>query len=183
MLERFKLSTSIYNISAYDSAANYIKNDIVQSANKFYYALKDNNNPPGHSLPATNENQYFWGYRSDPGNGELKPYLYLSPSYSTSVDSQPLVTVTSFSEGYQQRSKIFINNNLLTLNISFDNRDINEITCLCHFLATRESVESFLFNAPPPFLAIKRFVCKSWKTTLNFYNNYGLSAVFNETAN
>ena len=113
-------------------------------------------------------------------NGVYKPIFIWRPSYQSNYSHTPKIKEISFGDGYTQRIQDGINNNLLSLEISFENRTIDEISAILHFLNARNGTESFIFTPREPFNSVKRFICKEWNDTDSFFGNYSLRAKFIE---
>ena len=171
------MSISIFdnNDFAWSSATTYIKNDIVKYLGVYWYALAGSSN----SAPSlTNTN---WGGQLIDDNAEQKPYFFWDPAYNFSNNHEPKNKTIAFSDGYSQIIKEGINNQLLNLDINFDNRSLVEITAILHFLYARGGIESFLFLAPTPHNKRYRFRCPQWTDTCNFYDNYSVKCKFIQT--
>lgn len=174
---------SIYNISDWTGSPNefnqtiYQKNAIVKNNGYFYYATQY------HIAAASFIEDYnlnLWNGVGTDENGTTKPKFFWVPSYGGNINKEPKLNVIQFGDGYIQRSKKQINNNLLNLNLNFNNRDINEFTAICHFLEAREGEESFLYTPQEPFNALKKFICLRWNSVCEFYDNNSISAEFIE---
>ncbi len=170
---------SIYNISSWSSAVAYSKNDIVKYSiggiEYFFYSLANAN---VNSTPAIASN--FWGGVSTFANNITKPLFIWTPSYGFNIDTQPLVRVIRFGEGYEQRLKEGVNNALIKVDLSFEKRNLKESTAIIHFLTEREAAESFIFTTPEPYNIQKLFVARSWNMSQSFANNYNVKVAFEE---
>ena len=185
---------SIYEIENWASAPGtpagtilYNKNDIVRgdnsglaNYNKYFYAIIDivaenNYGPQGTNFP----NGPIWGGHTT-YNNKTVPHFFWIPSYAPSINSEPTVNIVKFGDGYEQRSPENINSNLLKVSLSFDKRDEAETKAISHFLHQRGAQEAFAFTPPSPYGSMKKFVCRSWDVTMNFQNNYSISATFEE---
>lgn len=167
--------SSIYTVSNWVSNEEYIKNSIVRKDNRIYYAATN--------IPINTEfNTTDWlGYTTV--GQETKPNFIWKPSYNSSSDHTPRVKTIQFDDGYEQRIADGINNNLLSLSLSFDLRDLTEARAILHFLYARQGSESFFFMPPPPYETVKKFVCKEWSHNEVFFNNHSIRARFDEKPN
>lgn len=165
------MSNSIYNPSAWVANTAYVTHDIVIQTAQAYYA-KVNHTDASFTLSR-------WGGRIT-DNGEDKPHFIWIPSYDFSVSNQPRVASVRFGDGYEQRMQDGINNHLLTLNFAFEQRKLAETTAILHFLTERKGTESFVFTPLPPRAKAKRFVCREWEDSQQFYENYSVRATFQE---
>ena len=178
---------SIYNIPVWaNSSIEYKKNDIVKYTgdNRYWYALSD------HTSSASNNptiGSTFWGgthnvpasTHSSPST-ITAPYFIWKPAYNMSINHEPTSTVIKFGDGYEQRLKTDIHNDLIKMNLSFEGRDIREAAAILHFLDSRQGVELFFFRPPQPYDILKKFVCKSFNNTVAFQNHFNISATFEQ---
>lgn len=171
--------SNIYAISDWQNNTFYIKNSIVKSGTFYYYAAYSHTSPAVNSFDQ-NYTPLLWLGKAYDSFGTLTPHFPWICSYGFSVNSQPKVRSVKFGDSYEQRSSDGINNNLLTIELPFENRDLDEISAIAHFLATRKGVETFLFTSPAPYNTSKKFICKSWKNGRAWYNNFNLQATFEE---
>lgn len=173
------MASSIFSITDWATSTLYRVHDPILYNDLYYYALTEHTS--GGSFDTDLDNGKWGGITTDE-NGETKPIFLWTPSYRSNTNNEPRVNQIQFGDGYSQRLEDGINNVLLNLELNFDNRDLNEATAILHFLYVRKGVESFLFTARPPFGKQKRFICKQWSDTSNFYNDISIRARFEETA-
>jgi len=171
---------SIYNISSWDSAGNtpYSIDGIVTHNSKFYYCIQ------GHGITVADKHEpavssAYWGGSTTAEGGERYEFIW-SPSYSLTANQKPEVLTIKFGNGYEQRLKEGINNNLLSLDLKFESRSTAETVAIIHFLTDKEGYKSFWFNAPTPFGVAKKFVCRDWSTNQQFDDNYTVNSKFEE---
>lgn len=165
---------SIYEIPEWTNI-NWAINDICShgtTVKRFYYNLRG-----GYATPFVGSSD--WGGYTTYDN-KIIPHFFWIPSYAPSINSEPKVSVVKFGDGYEQRSPENISSNLIKLNLSFDKRNEKEATAIAHFLHARGAQESFAFTPPSPYGSMKKFVCRSWDVTMNFEDNYSISASFEE---
>lgn len=165
---------SIFEVNDWAANTFYSKNEIVKQGNFHYYAKYDFTS--SSSFDSSNWN----GVNADPVNGKTKPEFVWVPSYNSPVEQEPNVKNIQFGEGYSQRLSIGISSDLPIYSVVFDKRDNFESRAIVHFLTTREAVEFFLFTPPFPYNSLRRFICKKWRLTPNFYNNFNINAEFME---
>ena len=175
---------SVYNIPKFDASKSYVKNEVVvydtsvNGNNHHWYASKDV--PAGQTPSAVSD---FWEGRVLVNGVEMPKFLWV-PSYASTADFNPAVSVTRFGDGYEQRVANDINSNFLKLNLKFDLRNKMEATAILHFLNQRRALEAFAFNPPEPFLAteFQYFVCRSWGNNFSFYENFAINAQFEQVS-
>jgi phage-related protein len=177
---------SIYDsISSWSSSTTYNKYDIVKgSDNKFYYSIINSNVGITNNPVTTTNLQVDWdGYILL--NGILIPNFFWEPSYASSIRNEPRVKRLRFGNGYEQRISDSINFNLINIQLQFQLRTEKETVSILHFLNERAGKESFVYN-PPVVLAksnfTTRFVCPSWELNYVSFNNYSISATFEEVS-
>src|ERR1017187_78269 len=169
------MSTSIFSVPTYAISTSYNKWDVVSIGNFYYYALS---NFTAINFNTELNNGQWGGYIID--NNETKPNFLWVSNYNMQSAFQPKIKKVQFGAGYEQIMPDNINNELMQIDLSFEERSLQEITAILHFLYTRAGTESFIFNLPPPFSRAKRFRCQEFPHVINFYNNHTLKCIFNE---
>jgi phage-related protein len=176
--------SSIYDTIAVWSAGDFVENDIREypaNSNQYWYSLKDET---GNTAPTVGSVQ--WGGRTtfaiqSSSNTTNLPEFIWTPSYNQSAEISPRVLAVRFGDGYTQRIPDGINNNLLNLDLTFENRSEKEATAIAHFLNVRRGAEAFCYTPPSPYATQKLFICKSFTSTFVFNDNFTVSAKFEET--
>lgn len=116
-------------------------------------------------------------------NDSLKrPYFRWKSSFKYSLNVKPSVRKIQFGDGYVSEFTDGINNIMLPFDAVFENRNLYQYTAILHFLTTRAGVEKFYFIPPSPFNVIKTFICSEWTASQQFYENYTITAKFEERA-
>jgi len=168
---------SIYEISAYNSGT-FSKNDIVSytsgGVTTFWYSLVNGSITSNPTLTNTS----WGGYTTY--NAKTIPHFFWIPSYAPSISSDPKVSVVKFGDGYEQRTKTSLNNDLIQLDLTFDKRDEKEATAIAHFLHVRGAQEAFAFLPPSPYSSMKKFICRNWDVSMTFDNNYTVKVKLEE---
>ena len=166
----------IYNISAWATGTLYLKNSIVLVNNIYYYALVDHTS--GATFAADLASNKWGGVLNY--NGEQKPHFIWKPSYNYRIPIKPVVRTIRFGDSYVQDISDNISNTMLTLNLQFNDRDLNEITAILHFLHARKGSERFFFIPPAPYNVVKKFICPEFDSGQDFVEKYPLNLVFEE---
>ena len=171
---------SIYDtISGWQSPVLYSKYNITSGQNdRYYYSLIDNNT---NNNPISNLQSIWDGYILQ--NSSYVPYFFWKPSYSSTVDFAPRITRIKFGNGYEQRIPDGFNTNLININLTFDQRTEKEAISILHFLTIMNGQTAFIYNVPEVLSKNSfntKFICPNWNTTYNFYQNYTISATFEE---
>lgn len=173
------MASDIFNIPAWNYSTVYKLNDIVTNNGYFYYATTI------HTSDAidfnTDLNNGKWNGTTIYQN-EKKPFFFWKPSYRYTIQNQPRIKTVKFGDGYSQDLKDGINNNLMIIDLSFDERDLQEHKAIIHFLHQRAGYEKFVFIPPQPYGVTKRFICKEWTPSQTFVDNYNITAKFEERA-
>lgn len=172
------MADSIYSIPNWATATAYVRNDVVLDNGRYYYCIT-----PHTSSGARSGDDSKWGGVKLDNRGQYKPNFIWQGSYNQAMDFSPRIKKIQFGDGYEQRLQDGINNNLIQIDLLFDNRDYKETLAISHFLYARNGTESFLYTPPFPFNAEKLFTCENHKSTLIFYNNYRIEARFTEKVN
>ena len=190
---------SIYNVGEWVASQTYAQNDIVSiieniegtsSINfvpkniKYYYNLTGTNTAIAPQSDTTN-----WGGYTTVNNQKIPLFLW-KPSYNISAKHNPRVNVVKFGNGYEQRNPDGLFSQLISFDISFEKRTEQESRAILHFLKARKAVESFSIKELPNLYADntgggwrKRFVCPTFSSNFIFYNNYTVTATFNQENN
>lgn len=106
--------------------------------------------------------------------------FFWQPSIGLNVAQNPRVNNLTFGGAYNQIYKDGINESLLNLDLSFNNRSDEEAYSIIHFLEQHYGSNPFQFSPPAPYDAKKNFVCQEWSHTYNFKDNHSISAKFEE---
>lgn len=169
------MDNNIYSIDAWTPNTQYYKNKILTNSNLFYYASQSFTSDAS-SITNDINNGNLMGYIWD--NGISKPYFGWKHSYKASNKNSPKVKIISFGDGYTVRQADGISSLLLNYNLSYENRDLKEITAILHFLSVRNGVESFVWQPPAPRGNLGRFICPEWSDVQEFYGNFSITANF-----
>ena len=176
--------SSIYDTIPAYSYGSYVKNDIVEypaNSSNYYYSLFDGYISSNPTVSSTR-----WGGRTtfaiqSSSNTKNLPEFIWTPSYNQSAEISPRVLAVRFGDGYTQRIPDGINNNLLNLDLTFENRSEKEATAIAHFLNVRRGAEPFAYTPPSPYATQKLFICKNFTSTFVFNDNFTVNAKFEET--
>ena len=174
---------SIYDIVGYEQNSTYKKDDIVKFGDYYWYARKD---VPINSSPSLT-NSLNWGgviktsktTHSD-AVSTTSPHFIWEASYNMQTSHAPRVKSIVFGDGYEQKFKDGINNNLLQLSLNFESRNTKEATAILHFLESRNGSEAFFFRPPSPYNTLRKFTCAEFSSTVIFKNNINISATFKQ---
>lgn len=81
----------------------------------------------------------------------------------TSADQskKPRVNIASFGDGYEQREKDGLNNNLMTWSLQFQSVPITDADAIDAFLDARGGAESFDWT--PPDKPTGKYKCEEWR--------------------
>ena len=171
---------SIYNIQQWEIAPKkYEENDIVwysvNSVNRFFYATKASEG----QVPQ--EGSLFWkGILTLPSSSKTYDHFFWKPSYVVNTQIVPKIKTIKMGNGYEQRLKDGFNNILLSYSLTFQSLSEKQATAITHFVHNRGGVEEFYFMAPTPIGIFKKFVCTDLQVNNKFFNNFDLSAKFDE---
>ncbi|MGO2975928.1 phage tail protein [Hafnia alvei] len=84
------------------------------------------------------------------------------------VESEPLVSVTKFGDGYEQRRPAGLNNNLEKYSVTIRVKR-GEVRYLRDFLNRHAGVKSFMWTPPYSYQPIK-VVCRKWSSKVGMLN-------------
>lgn len=174
------MANNIYSILDWVGGSFYKKNAVAKVGSFYYYSI----NTHTASLSFDGDlNAGLWGGAYNDEFGIKKPQFIWTPSYGTSVDNQPKVKIIKFGDGYEQRLKDGINNNLIKVKLTFDKRDEDESFAILHFLYARQGTESFIFIPQAPYASAARFVARAWTDNKIFFNNHTVQTEFEQVVN
>ena len=172
----------VYPAEEYSDSEYYEKNDIVYSSvNKsFYYWSGDasaaGKDPVEAQANWTRENGYFKDIHSEYWTRDF----FWKPSLGLSVNQKPRLNQIALGAGYTQIFNDGINESLLMLDLSFNNRTDSEARAILHFLEQHYGCMPFNFTPPAPYDTEQNFVCQEWSHTYNYKNNHSISAKFEQ---
>lgn len=108
--------------------------------------------------------------------------FFWEPSVGMQVQSEPKITDTKFGDGYSQRRSDGINNQLLKIDLRFEQRSDTESYGIEHFFNEYGGIAAFQFTPPPPYHRVtgKKWICPSWSSQKNFIDNNTISAIFQQ---
>lgn len=178
-------SNSLFVSSAptYSDEEYYEKNDVVfyTGNNEYYYFASGDGQSQG--LPPV-EMHEDWsrenGNFSHINTGQWTRDFFWKPSIGLNVSQKPRLNEINLGAGYTQIYQDGINDNLLTLDLQFNNRSDSEAYAILHFLEQRCGYIPFMFSAPAPYEAPHNFVCEEWLHTYNYKNNHSIQATFKQ---
>lgn len=178
------MSNSIYNIPTWtpNSSTYYKKYDIVRYGAYFYYCLQNHTSGTLGTGPA-GELGNWSSLAGSPYDGSTKYEFIWKPSYQGRTTHQPAVRTIQFDDGYEQRIPTNIYTDLLSFNLNFNDRSVDEATAITHFLSNHKGSTSFVWVPMPPYGSPKLFKCPQWEITQNFLDSISISATFEETNN
>lgn len=185
------LNTSILNRAetlyvnsapTYDEQEVYEKNDVVFSDinNEYYYWQ---NNEGYSNLEPVRKNDSWSrenGYFSDQNTQYWTKEFFWKPSIGLNISQEPRVKEISLSSKYTQIYNDGINESLLNLDLSFNNRTDEEAYAILHFLESHLGYRPFLFSPPAPYETPQNFICQGWSHTYNYKNNHSIKAKFEQ---
>jgi len=102
------------------------------------------------------------------------------PDFAAQMKNEPTIRETKFGDGYAQRGPNGINSLLPEWSLAFGHRTDTEADAIDNFLATQGGWQSFLWTPPKSPSVQKKFVCKSWNVSYDFYNSKTVTAIFIE---
>jgi len=172
------MDNSIYSIDSWTPNTFYFKNKVLTNGNLFYYVTQNYTSDVSSIINDINNGSlsgYIWY------NGQNKPYFVWKHAYKANNKNTPRIKTISFGDGYTQRIPDGINTLLLNFSLTFESRDLHEITAILHFLTIRNASESFVWLPPAPRGQLTTVVCPEWSDVQEFYNTYTIQGTFIQT--
>ena len=102
-----------------------------------------------------------------------------NPVYGTKINSSPKVNVLSFGDGFEQRLTEGLNQNPLSLNLTFELSQTQANTAIAFLNARVEDGASFDFTVPSE-QSSRKFVCTSFPRSIPYLNRVTLTCTFRE---
>ena len=102
-----------------------------------------------------------------------------NPVYNTRINARPKVNTLSFGDGFEQRLTEGLNQNPLSVNLTFELSQTDANTAITFLNARVEAGASFDYTLPSE-TSSRKFVCTSFPRSIPFLNRVTLSCVFRE---
>ena len=102
-----------------------------------------------------------------------------NPVYNTRINARPKVNTLSFGDGFEQRLTEGLNQNPLSVNLTFELSQTAANTAITFLNARVEDGASFDYTLPSE-TSSRKFVCTSFPRSIPFLNRVTLSCVFRE---
>lgn len=100
------------------------------------------------------------------------------PTYGAAGDLEPRVFKSQFGEGYQQRTADGLHPLARKWNVEFADRNLTDANAIDAFFAAANGVLSFTWT--PPSGVVGQWLCPKWNRVAAGYNNWTISAAFEE---
>ena len=104
----------------------------------------------------------------------------INPTYGAQKTSKPKVRQVQFGDGYVQRLRFGLNQDLKTWNLTFEVSETDADT-IETFLEARGGAEYFTWS-PPDETASYKWICLNWSKTIPYLNRATIQATFQEVA-
>lgn len=157
---------------------SYLKDDVVLYGNKYYFALKKNSN-----FRPDMYNSSVHGSANSPNSvwATDEKFLWL-PSYNESLSNSPRLRVFDRDKPYFHVRPDGINHQLSGIRCVFSERKLIECRAIATFLNIKEGFKKFVFDLPKGYDRSDSIycICREWIVTPKFYDNYTISAIFEE---
>ena len=102
-----------------------------------------------------------------------------NPVYNTRINARPKVNILSFGDGFEQRLTEGLNQNPLSVSLTFELSQADATTAI-NFLNSRvEDGASFDYTLPSE-TSSRKFVCTSFPRSIPFLNRVTLTCTFRE---
>ena len=102
-----------------------------------------------------------------------------NPVYNTRINARPKVNSLSFGDGFEQRLTEGLNQNPLSVNLTFELSQTDADTAITFLNARVDDGASFDYTLPSE-TSSRKFVCTSFPRSIPFLNRVTLSCVFRE---
>tara|TARA_R100000426_G_C4721687_1_gene72340 strand:- start:10 stop:351 length:342 start_codon:yes stop_codon:yes gene_type:complete len=102
-----------------------------------------------------------------------------NPVYNTRINARPKVNTLSFGDGFEQRLTEGLNQNPLSVNLTFELSQTDADTAISFLNSRVEDGASFDYTLPSESSS-RKFVCTSFPRSIPYLNRVTLSCVFRE---
>ena len=102
-----------------------------------------------------------------------------NPVYNTRFNTRPKIKVLSFGDGFEQRLTEGLNQNPLSVNLTFELSQTDADTAITFLNSRVEDGASFDYTLPSESSS-RKFVCTSFPRSIPFLNRVTLSCTFRE---
>ena len=102
-----------------------------------------------------------------------------NPVYNTRINARPKVNTLSFGDGFEQRLTEGLNQNPLSVNLTFELSQTDADTAITFLNSRVEDGASFDYTLPSESSS-RKFVCTSFPRSIPFLNRGTLSCTFRE---
>lgn len=102
-----------------------------------------------------------------------------TPSLSAKESRKPRIIVAQFGDGYSQRVRDGLNNDMAVWDLAFNNQTTANATSIETFFATQGGTTVFDWT-PPNSASSKKFICREWTRTEVSYNVVSITAKFEQ---
>ena len=102
-----------------------------------------------------------------------------NPVYNTKINSKPKVRTLSFGDGFEQRLTEGLNQNPLSVNLTFELSQTDANTAISFLNARIDDGASFDYTLPSESSS-RKFVCYNFPRSIPYLNRVRLTCVFRE---
>ena len=102
-----------------------------------------------------------------------------NPVYNTRINARPKVNILSFGDGFEQRLTEGLNQNPLSVSLTFELSQADATTAITFLNSRVEDGASFDYTLPSESSS-RKFVCTSFPRSIPFLNRVTLSCTFRE---
>lgn len=105
----------------------------------------------------------------------MSTFTYV-PDFTATGTTKPTVRKSKFGDGYEQRQAFGINQNQISWDLKFTQREDADADAIIDFLDTAGGVDSFDWT--PPAGDAGKYVCSEWSYTVEVANRKSINARF-----
>ena len=110
----------------------------------------------------------------------MADFPLINPTYGAQKTSQPKVRQVQLGDGYVQRLRFGLNQDLKTWNLTFEVSETDADT-IETFLEARGGSEYFTWTPPDETVSYK-WICLDWRKTIPYLNRATIQATFQQVA-
>ena len=102
-----------------------------------------------------------------------------NPVYNTRINARPKVNILSFGDGFEQRLTEGLNQNPLSVSLTFELSQADATTAITFLNSRVEDGASFDYTLPSE-TSSRKFVCTSFPRSIPFLNRVTMTCTFRE---
>lgn len=163
-------------VSDWNSTKKYVADDVVREAGRYFFAARSNTS----FRPSLYNNENQGGLYAPNAIWLTDDYFTWLPSYGMTIENNPRTVSYDNVMPYFQIKGDGINIHTVGIKQIFDNRTLVQAKAILAFLNNKKGANKFYFAMPEQYGKTISCICREWSCQFKFYNNFVVSANFEE---